>query len=416
MVFKNKKTRSPVYSAVLVTFGTLFIPNWGPKVVEATPKPLPQIPHDIPEQGPDGVIRIATEAGLRPTTIHSELQRRLSTYIRNSHNPIAAVTVLDAKTGQVLAMVQGRNPADWGGKTHSALHIGFPAASLFKTVVATAAFEMAGVAPLDPIGLYGGCQHVRASGVWMKEEVPGRQNRMNLRRAFGHSCNGFFAKLSLNYVGVHIIKNFAKRYGWESGIPTDFYLEQSPFRPPSAENSSTHTVGRFAAGFGYVGISSVHAAHIMLTVANRGAFLPVRLFADTPEADKSLMQEKIYSEDTADNLLSVMDASVRTFGGTASGAFRRGKTRRLRNKVGGKTGTLTGRSPKGITTWFAGMMPIENPEIIVAAVVILDSNKWYIKGPNLAAEAFWTYEQLKKQGEFPITAALTPIAGKTSKN
>ncbi len=406
---------SRILAILIIAAGILFPASLG-QIVIATPKALPELPIQFPAPDSTGTISIQTEAGLKATTIHPELQARLTTYIKNAHSPIAAVAVLDAKTGHVLALAQGRQPARWGGKTHSALHMGFPAASLFKTVVSTAAIEMANIGPKDRIGLYGGCKHVRASGVWMKEQVPGKQNSMNLRRAFGHSCNGFFAKLSVNHLGLNIINNFAKRYGWKSGIGTDFNLQKSPFRPPTAENSSAHTVGRFAAGFGYVGISAVHAASMMLTIANHGVAHPIRVFADTPLADKNLSEERIFSEETAADLLSIMDASVRTFGGTASGAFRRGKTRRLRNKVGGKTGTLTGKSPKGITTWFAGMMPIQNPQIIVAAVVILDGDKWYIKGPNLAAEAFWTYEDLKKKGHFVKKTAILDSNSETPPN
>jgi penicillin-binding protein A len=409
-----KKYTSPL-SVLALSLGTLFPASLG-QVVVATPKTLPHLPVQMPSPDENGVIYIETESGKRATTIHPVLQERLTTFIKNSHAPIAAVTVLDAKTGHVLAMAQGRQPARWSGKTHTGLHTGFPAASLFKTIVATSALEMANVGPKDRIGLYGGCKHVRASGVWMKDQLSGRQNSMTLRRAFGHSCNGFFAKLSVNHVGLNIIKNFAKRYGWESGVPTDFHLEKSPFLPPTAENSSTHTVGRFAAGFGYVGLSSIHSASIMLTVANRGVVMPIRIFADTPLADKNLVEERIFSESTSERLLSIMDSSVRTYGGTASSAFRSRKLRRLKNKVGGKTGTLSGRSPKGITTWFAGMMPIKNPDIIVAAIVILDGDKWYIKGPNLAAEAFWTYEKLKKKGLFIKTAQLPTEAPPATKN
>jgi cell division protein FtsI/penicillin-binding protein 2 len=87
-------------------------------------------------------------------------------------------------------------------------------------------------------------------------------------------------------------------------------------------------------------------------------------------------------------MLNILDASV--LGGTASFAFRRGKYTKLRGLVGGKTGTLTGSSPPGLTTWFAGMAPTDQPEVIVASVVMLEG-RWIVKGPSLAAEAFWAY-------------------------
>lgn len=356
---------------------------------EAAVVPLPTVPMDIPAPNAEGVIMLPTADGtMKASTINPALQAHLTAFIIDSHTPIAAIVVADVKTGAILAMAQGRSPVEWGGKTHTALHTGFPAASLFKTVVTTAAFEVAGMDDSEPIGLNGGCAHVRETGEWLKERVPTDLSRMSLRRAYGSSCNGFFAKIAVNHLGLGPIVQFAKRYGWDSGVPVDFRLEKSPFMPPSAANSSTHTVGRFAAGFGYVGLSPVHAAWMMLAIANRGAPLPLKLFQDTPSPDPALMTDRLFSEDTAKHLNEILDASVK--GGTASHTFRRGKYRKLHDLVGGKTGTLTGSAPRGITTWFAGIAPLNNPEIVVASLVMLDE-RWHIKAPTLAAEAIWAY-------------------------
>jgi cell division protein FtsI/penicillin-binding protein 2 len=379
-----------------------------PEKVQATTQKRPKIPIQIPVADPDGTIYFQTPAGKRPTTLNPELQSHLTQFIQKSESPISAVAVIDIKTGHILALAQGRFPAQWGGKVHSGIHRGFPAASLFKTVVATAAFEVADIEPRDGIGLYGGCANVRATGVWMREQVRGKQNQMDMRRAYGKSCNGFFAKLAINRVGLSLITNFAKRFGWVSGVPSDFEMEKSPFRPPTIHNSSTHTVGKFAAGFGYVGVSAVHAAWMMQVIANKGQVVPVQIFSDTPRPEKDLTNQRIFGDQTHAHLMSIMNASVKNYGGTSSFAYRRGKYRRLRNLVGGKTGTLTGRSPFGITTWFAGMAPLDHPEVAVAAVVVLDNDRWFIKGPNLAAEAFWSYMDLKKKGRFIKTAVLAP--------
>jgi cell division protein FtsI/penicillin-binding protein 2 len=106
-----------------------------------------------------------------------------------------------------------------------------------------------------------------------------------------------------------------------------------------------------------------------------------------------------------------MQASVQ--GGTASHAFRRGKYRKLREIVGGKTGTLTGQSPKGLTTWFSGMAPLDAPEIVVASVVMLES-KWLIKGTHLAAESIWAYYDQKVRQQAMTTAAFAPVATTTA--
>lgn len=369
---------------------------------------LPQVPDAFPEPGPTGAIEIETDAGPRTTTLNPELQSHLRAYLKRKHSPIAAAVVADADTGQILAMAQGRPHEKWNGETHTALHAGFPAASLFKTVVATAAVDLAGIGTEESIGIYGGCPNVRATGVWQRENLSGRRHRMNLRKAFGRSCNGFFAKLAVNYLGLGPITEYARRYGWtDKGIPADFAVPASPLRPPAPHTTSAHVAGRYAAGFGYVGLSAAHATWMMLTVANDGKRLPLRLFRDTPDGSVLPPEpaEPVFRPEIAKTLRGIMDSSVR--GGTASFAFRRGKHRSLRGLVGGKTGTLHGEHPDGITTWFAGLAPVDDPEVVVSAVVVL-KDKWFIKGAQLAAEALWAYYDLELDEKTLTTARVTP--------
>lgn len=360
----------------------------------ATSQQLGQIPLELTVRPDSPFVTINVDGKQKTTTIDPELQSYLTDFIASKHSPIAAVAVIDVKTGALLALAQGRTPDKWGGSVHSGVYTGFPAASLFKTVVAAAAFELAEIDPDQDFGLTGGCQHVRTTGVWLNDRIENSRNKMNLRRAYGRSCNGFFAKLAVNHLGLGIISDYARKFGWQTGVPADVMLPQSPFRPPMVSNSSVHVVGRYAAGFGYVGVSAIHAAWMMAVLANDGLKVPVKVLTETPDPDPTSM-ERLFSAETAESLRSVMDSTVR--GGTASFAFRRGKHRKLRDLVGGKTGTLTGKQPFGLTTWFAGMMPLDNPEIAVAAVVVLNDDLWFMKGPNLAAEAFWAYYDQKLQ-------------------
>ena len=370
--------------------------------------PVPMVPAEIPAPSADGLIYLTGTDGVpRATTLDPALQERLTSYLADSHSPVAGVVVADVHTGSILAMAQGRRPEAWGGRTHTALHAGFPAASLFKTIVTTAAFEVADLDANASIGLTGGCSHVRETGEWMRDHSPNDRSRMSLRTAFGKSCNGFFAKIGVNELGIGIITEFARRFGWETGVPADFKMDKSPFHPPVPQTASAHTVGSFAAGFGKVGLSAAHAAYIMLTIANRGAVVPLRLFRDSPLPPPVAERRRIFGEDTADRLSSVLDASVKS--GTSAFAFRRGKYRRIQDIVGGKTGTLTGTAPHGLTTWFAGLAPKTAPDVVVGSVVLLEGN-WHIKGPNLAAEGLWSYFDLKLNQKAMNTASFMPIA------
>jgi peptidoglycan glycosyltransferase len=373
----------------------------------ASEKKLPSIPMFLPEADADGRIYLLdTEGQRKVTTIIPQLQSHLTTYLIDSRSPISAIVVMDIKTGSILAMAQGRKPDSWGGKAHTAMHTNFPAASLFKTVVTSAAFETANLDAGKPEGLQGGCANVRESGEWMVENRPERRNQMSLKKAYGLSCNGFFAKIAVNTLGLGVIAKMARNFGWEALIPADFAIDKSPIKIPAAENSSTHTIGRFAAGFGHVNTSAVHAAWNMAIIGNGGKIMPVRIFSETPVPPESAMPSAITAE-TSEKLLEIMESSVR--GGTATSAFRHSKYRKFREIVGGKTGTLTGQSPKGVTTWFSGVAPLNNPEVAIAAVVVLDE-RWHIKAPNLAAEAIWAFYDYKLKEQAGSSVSLMPVA------
>ena len=359
---------------------------------------------------------------LHQTTLDPDLQLKLQAFIAERGAPIAAVVVSDVMTGKILAMVQGRSPDQWGGTTHTALHNRFPAASLFKTVVTAAALEITPTGPDQNFGLQGGCggQDILPKGEWMNDD---RGSRMTMRRAFGHSCNSFFAKLAVNQLGLGAITHFARLFGWERQIPTDFTIDASKMLPPPVGNSTTHTVGRFAAGFGQVSISPMHANWLASTIANKGKAHPMTLFTDnqTPVAqavnakingnanvvadaqtnangamtvnlENPKNEEVLMTAETASRLMDVMRSTVDE--GTASSIFLRGRYRSIAQETGGKTGTLNGRSPVGLTTLFLGVYPLSRPQIAVSAVVVLEDH-YHFKASQLGAEAILDWRDLQ---------------------
>lgn len=325
----------------------------------------------------------------RKLTLVEPLQERLSRYIRDRRSPVAALVMADARTGKVLAMVQGKAPKEWGGSQHTALHNTFPAASIFKNVVAAAAIEYNDMDPNRDIGLRGVCGKVYSNGTWLRGS--GSLRNMTLHKAYGRSCNGFFAKIAVKNTGLGGIINMAEKFGWNRDhIPADFMLPSSPFFPPDVSSSSVQTVGKFAAGFGSVGLSALHAAWQMLVIANDGVSKDIKLFDETTSDSDG---RRLLTAKTARKLKAIMTSTIK--GGTATSIFRSRRYRGLRHDVGGKTGTLSLKNPKGITSWFTGMMPLDKPEVVVAAVVIFE-NFWLFKAPDLAAEAFLTYRMAVK--------------------
>ncbi|MFK7825341.1 MAG: penicillin-binding transpeptidase domain-containing protein [Oligoflexales bacterium] len=366
--------------------------------ITTTSQGKPALPLSVPKADPLGVISLEVGEKKRPTTIVPSIQLSLKTYIRRHGNPIAAIVMVDVATGHIIAMAQGRAPEKWGGQSHTALYEGFPAASLFKVVPTIAAMDVAQLEPSTVLGLTGGCAKVHARGWWLRDVKPTRYHKMSLSRAFANSCNSFFAKLTLQYLGVGVLNSYAKKLGWnEGGIGADFHLNTSPMNPPKPARSAIHTVGRFAAGFGMVGLSPIHAAWINLVIARDGVPMALRIFADDSSNESVISKQRIkpvFHQENAINLRRMMQKTVRS--GTASSAFRSWKYRKIKRSAGGKTGTLNSQAPKGLATWFAGLMPVENPKVVVSAVVV-NGGRWIIKGSHLAAEGLRLWEEFQRK-------------------
>jgi len=58
--------------------------------------------------------------------------------------------------------------------------------------------------------------------------------------------------------------------------------------------------------------------------------------------------------------------------------------------VAGKTGSLSGWTPRVHFEWFAGVAPVGSPRLALAALVVND-NRWKIKGSYVGKEAFNSY-------------------------
>ena len=329
----------------------------------------------------------------RVTTILPTLQNGLDKFLDKQGMPIAAAVVLHVETGDVLALVQGKDPKLWGVKNHTALYSGFPAASLFKVVSSIAALETKVLEASQIIDFTGGCQHVESQGLWLAKPRTKRVSKMSLSRAFALSCNRFYARLVVKHLGLGLLTHFARKLGWEKKLPTDFEYHPSPLSPPPVQRVGIQAVGKFAAGFGKVGMNAVHAAWLNLVIANKGQSKSIQLYMPAVEVQSLKAQPKLFSEDTAEQLKSMMRQTV--IGGTATSAFRRSPYRQIKRRVSGKTGTLSGIDPKGSTTWFAGLMSYEKPEIAVAAVVV-NQEKWSIKGMHLAAEACRLWDHVRR--------------------
>ena len=94
---------------------------------------------------------------------------------------------------------------------------------------------------------------------------------------------------------------------------------------------------------------------------------------------------RVISERLAGELREMLvDTTTR---GTARSAFRLRNGRPVLGsvRVAGKTGSLSGRDPKGRYEWFIGVAPAERPRLVVATLLV-QRELWWRNASQIAAQ------------------------------
>jgi cell division protein FtsI/penicillin-binding protein 2 len=321
--------------------------------------------------------------------LNEELQARIFELFRRFDPPYGVFAAMEPDTGRVVALVGYRR----GGESDPwlALKAIYPAASLIKVITASAAIERGKVSPDDEISYRGGIYGISRSGL----HAPDRKGvpKMSLEEAIARSANAVFGKVAVNYVGSPVLEEYLDKFGFGQPIPFDLPVEPSRGEVPRQE----YELARTGAGFGEVYVSPLHMAMIMSAVASGGSMPRPILIDRLDDEDGNLLYESSPSTlrdtvtpETANAVVQMMVKTVemgtsrRTFGSPE-------KTPLLQDMdVAGKTGSLSGWTPKVHFEWFAGVAPVGAPRLALAALVV-NENSWKIKGSYVGKEAFNVY-------------------------
>lgn len=315
-------------------------------------------------------------------TLDARLQRKLERTLTSYDVPYGATVLLDPRTGRVLAMAE-HSRADPRASNLS-LRALSPAASIFKIVTAAALLEQ-GYSPGEPVCYHGGLQRLAPR---LLDDDSRRDNAcLPLSTAFGFSANVVFAKLADRGLTPEVLRATADRFLFNATIPFPAPVDPSRAEIPRDRFGLANT----AAGFGDVRLSALHAAMLGAVVANRGVLVPpwvVELVQGTEPAPPLAEPMRIIDERVAEALGAMMRETVTR--GTAQRAFSR-PPRELRGvRVAGKTGSLNEQRPFRDHTWFVGYAPAEDPQVVVASVVI-NGPLWRVRAPWVAREALAAY-------------------------
>jgi len=296
------------------------------------------------------------------------LQNEVQLIVNSIRAPHVAIVALDPKTGKVLA-IAGKSVSIPDITTHNL----FPAASLFKIVTAAASFYTNDTNANSIVNFRGGNYALNKYNYL--PNVRADKRKMTVGEAMGKSCNPVFGRLALNLPSSAVLRDFALMLQFGTPIQADFTIPQSDvFIPNDAFNLS-----KTGAGFGQVTISPIHAAALVAAIANKGLFPVPQIIEKIVDAEGNSLPiavrppKQIIDADIASSLVEMMKYTTKI--GTARNPFASTKKNPgLPFEVAGKTGTLQGKAPKGLTKWFIAAAPASNPQIAIAAVVVNPQN------------------------------------------
>lgn len=330
-------------------------------------------------------------------TLDQELQSFADKLIRSYKPDYAAIVLMDAESGEILSLNSFTKHADF--KQNLALLATYPAASIFKIIPATAAIDKYKYDSDYKIA-YNGSNHTL-----YRRNVMGEANRwsrfLSLEDAFALSVNTVFAKLALNKLEPHDLEEYTRRFLFNQPILTDFPVEVSSATIP---HEKSYLMAEVASGFNKINkLSPVQGAMIAASIANEGVMnLPYLVKSLKDGSDKVIFNServelsKPLSPESAHELKKLMEATI--FKGTSRKSFKSlvRNQKLMPMELGGKTGSLTGDSPKGKVDWFVGYAIKDQRKLAIAAITV-NEEYWTVKAAFLAQEIFKKYFNYQAQ-------------------
>ncbi|MCX5697913.1 MAG: penicillin-binding protein 2 [Candidatus Omnitrophica bacterium] len=353
--------------------------------------------------------------GFRPPQSGKDIQLTLDIKIQKAAEQAfsqrkGSCIIMDPDSGEILALVStpGFDPSVFVEKPGSSLvsdiftdpdHVlvdrsingTYPAASVFKLVVATAALEEG---KLDPSRAFTctGSLHIgkREFKCW---SIHGSQD---MREAIAHSCDVFFYHTGL-LVGPQQIHDYALKFGFGRSTGSDLPYESIGLVPDPLwkklyrfKNWYDGDTANFAIGQGELLVTPIQIVRMMAVFANEGSLVAPFVVKAVAGRDVYSAQKKItkmrLKKSTIDLIRQGLRQAVTDPSGTANALAD------IPVSAAGKTGTaqVSRGSPHG---WFAGFFPFEKPRFVIC--VFLEHGG---SGGAAAHVAKQIIEEMSKEG------------------
>ena len=328
------------------------------------------------------------------------------TFDSNTHNNMADVylryqpdyacfVAIDVDTGAIINLTSFIKQEDDQPLDNLVMRSDYPAASVFKMVTAAAGLDTGTVSPSTVIPFNG-----KSTTLYKKQVLAHKDNkwtrRPTFKESFAKSVNPVFGQVGIKQLGAEKLNQYAGRFGFDQELQSDFNL---PLSKVSLNFDSEFEIAEAASGYTRdITLSPIHAAQMAAIIANDGKMVtPYMVDNVTAKDGKMLYQnsnkgsgKQVISAKAAKDLRSLMRETTRI--GSARNSFRGlNRYKVYKNmEIGGKTGSLTGYSPKGRHDWFVGYAEKDGHRVAYASLII-NKEKWYVRSAYVARQFIYHY-------------------------
>lgn len=327
-----------------------------------------------PQQGHDLTLSIDHR-------IQYAAYRALKEQIETWHAKAGSVVVLNAKTGEILAMVNqpsynpNNRPVKHDGRYRNrAVTDSFEPGSTMKPFTIALALQSGKYKESNLIDTNPGSMKI--GGYFIRDDL--NYGIVNLTQILQYSSNIGAAKILLSLSPTDFW-NLLRHVGFGDRTSSGFPGE-SPGKLEAHTTWYSSDVATMAYGYG-VAVTALQLAKAYEILANGGWSRPVTFLKQSTEPPaRAVMPSRI-----ANQVAHMLESVITGKGGTGSRAAVPGY------RVAGKTGTAyiaedKGYNKKKFVASFVGLAPVSNPQLVIA-VVIRDPQKQHF-GAIIAAPVF----------------------------
>lgn len=346
-------------------------------------------------------------------TVHDDMA---AVYLRYQPD-YAAFVAMDVETGAILNLTSFiKAQEQWDNLV---MRADYPAASVFKMVTAAAGLDMGKLSPSTVIPFNG-----KSTTLYKSQVLRHKNNKWTrkptLKESFAKSVNSVFGQIGIFQLGAESLRDYANKFGFERSLKSDFQL---PLSKIGLDFDNDFEIAEAASGYTKdITLSPIHAAQMAAIVANDGQMVTPYMVESVVglsgellyKADAVHSPQKVISAAAAKQMRELMRETTRI--GSARKSFRGLSRYKVYDgmKIGGKTGSLTGYSPKGRHDWFVGYAEKDGRRVAYASLIV-NKEKWYVRSAYVARQFIYNYFSKPKIIGEPLIIHGPIASNKTSK-